>query len=123
MPAKPKFTKRRWPEFLTHLRNGMRPGAAAEVLGFPRQMVFDAIGENEDLAAAVADAEREATEHVEEALYQAAISGNVTACRMWLDLRKPKSDSKALVPLGDEETVDEELAQINALAAGKKVAA
>jgi len=107
------------PRILEHIRNGMRPGAAAEFIGLTRHDIFDAIDTDGVFAAEVAEAEREATEHVEEALYQAAVSGNVTACRMWLDLRKPKK--VAMVPAAGapvEADFDQELAELNNLARG-----
>jgi hypothetical protein len=78
-------------EFVRSMRRGMRRGAAAEMLGFKRADVLDYIDANEDFAARVIEAEGEATEHVEEALYQAAVSGNVTAAKIWLELRRPTS--------------------------------
>ena len=112
-----KFTKAQREEYLDHLRRGMRPGAAAEHMGFERKAILDLIEEDEDLGAAVKDAEREATEHVEEALYQAAVSGNITAARIWLDLRKPKRPGTDLVPSSEPE-FDKELAELNALMEG-----
>jgi hypothetical protein len=114
----PKFTKPRRAELLDHIRNGMRPGAAAELLGFTRADIFRLMDDDEELAQAVKEAEREATEHVEEALYQAAVSGNVTAARIWLERSKPKPS--AMVPADTEEPgFDQELAELNKLAAGR----
>lgn len=105
-------------EVIEHIRAGMRPGAAAEALGFPRNVIFDLLEEDEDFAELVRKAEQEATEHVEEALYQAAVSGNVTAARIWLE-RLDKPMSKALVPIDDAKGEDAELAELNRLAAGE----
>src|SRR4051812_37851280 len=77
-------------QFLEHMRNGMRRGAAAAVLKLDRIAVQDFIGNDPEYEKRVLDAEGEATEHVEEALYQAAVSGNVAAARIWLDQRRPK---------------------------------
>jgi hypothetical protein len=88
------------------MRQGMRRGAAAYALGFERKEILDFIFENEEFEQAVVDAEGEATEHVEEALYQAAVSGNVQACRLWLDLRRPKK-STDLVPLQGQDDDDD----------------
>ena len=74
-------------KFLQHLREGMRRGATAELLGFSRMSVMTYIEDHPDFEKQVLDAEGEATEHVEEALFQAAVSGNVAACRAWLELR------------------------------------
>lgn len=76
-------------EFLEHMRNGMRRGAAANAMGLARKVVLDYISEHEDYETLVLDAEGEATEHVEEALYQAAVSGSVSAAKLWFALRNP----------------------------------
>lgn len=86
--ATPSFTKKRQENYLDELRNGVRRGAAAEIVGLPRDLVLAFIADHEDFEGRVIDAEKEALEHVEEALYQAAISGNVNACKMWLDYQK-----------------------------------
>lgn len=117
----PRFTNAKRDEFLGHIRQGMRPGAAAEAMGFDRDRILDQIADEEKFSELVAKAEREANEHVEEALYQAAVSGNITACRMWLDLRKPKTTTM-VVAGGDpaeEPEFDKELAELNAIAAGE----
>jgi hypothetical protein len=85
--APPQFNLARQQEFLAHLRNGMRRGAAAELLGFSRMTVMNYIGEHPEFESQVTDAEGQANEHVEEALFQAAVSGNVGACRAWMELR------------------------------------
>jgi hypothetical protein len=77
-------------DFLEHMRAGMRRGAAAEVLGLTRREVLDFIDSDAEFELQVLDAEGLATEHVEEALYQAAVSGSVAAAKLWLDMHKPK---------------------------------
>lgn len=97
----------------------MRRGAAAEVLGFARMDVLAFIDDHEDFEALVLDAEGKATEHVEEALYQAAVSGNVQACKMWLDLRKrPSSTALSVIDQPDDDDDDPELRELRELAAG-----
>lgn len=71
--------------FLAHLRAGMRRGAASELLGFERHEVDGYIADHPEFALQTVDAEKDACEHVEEALYQAAVSGNVVACKLWLE--------------------------------------
>lgn len=75
-------------DFLEHMRAGMRRGAAAELLGLTRMGVLDYIASNDDFRLAVEDAEGMATEHIEEALYQAAVSGSVPAAKIWLELKR-----------------------------------
>lgn len=85
--GKKRFTVALQEEYLQHLRDGMRRGAAAELLGFSRMTVINYIEDHAAYERRVLDAEGEATEHVEEALFQAAVSGNVSAARAWLELR------------------------------------
>lgn len=114
MPAKKKtFTKPLQEQYLDHLKNGMRRGAAAEVLGLPRKLVLDHIALHDDFEAKVIDAEAEATEHVEEALYQAAISGNVAAAKIWLDY---KAGRGGLPERNDGWDPNREMARLNDLA-------
>ncbi len=92
-PKKPpfRFTKTQQDEFLQHLRAGMRRGAAAAAVygdddPMTRKRIRDFIDAHRSFELLVLDAEREATENVEEALYQAAISGNVAAATKWLEM-------------------------------------
>lgn len=89
MPAnkgRTRFTVAKQEEFLEHLRNGMRRGACAQLLGFTRMTIVNFIEDHPEFEKRVLDAEGQATEHVQEALYQAAVSGNVSAARAWLEL-------------------------------------
>jgi len=103
-------------EFLEHMRNGMRRGAAANALGLSRGQVLEEIDDDEEFEALVVEAEGEATEHVEEALYQAAVSGSVAACKLWFSLRKPKAPSLPVLYEGENmepaENTDDELEAI-----------
>jgi len=103
-------------EFLEHLRNGMRRGAAAYAMGLTRMEVADFIAEdgNEDFEKAVLDAEGEAHEHVEEAIWQAAVSGSVAAARLWLSLKKkPESNMPVLYEEpGDDDDELEAIARL-----------
>jgi hypothetical protein len=90
-----KFTAAQQEEFLTHIRAGMRRGAAADVVFGSddpacRRKVREYIDTHGEFEILVEDAEIEATEHVEEALYQAAVSGNVPAATKWLELHGRK---------------------------------
>jgi hypothetical protein len=104
-------------ELLAHVRGGMRPGAAAELLGYRRDEVFELIDGEEEFRERLELAEREATEHVEEALFQSAVSGNVTAARIWLDRReKPKTTAIVVADDGSKQSGDPELDEMNRLA-------
>lgn len=84
-----KFNKKRQLEYFEHLRQGLRPGAAAEAVGITRQTVYMHRKNDPDFAEAERLAEREACEIVEDALFNAAISGNVKAAETWLYNRMP----------------------------------
>lgn len=76
--------------FLTALREGSRRGAAAEAVGISRETVRLAYNADPDFAAQVEQAEMDANEPVEDALYQAALAGNVVAAQVWLYNRMPE---------------------------------
>jgi hypothetical protein len=80
------FTKVKQGQFLEHIRAGMRRGAAADELSLARIKVREYIANHKDFERLVLDAEVDATEHVEEALYQAAVSGSVAAAKTWLEM-------------------------------------
>ncbi len=72
-------------EYLNHIRGGMMRGAAAEMMGFKRMVILDFIDGDPDFEELVLDAERERNEHVDEAIFHAAISGSVQAAKAWWD--------------------------------------
>jgi len=119
--ARKTFTAGRRDDFLEHLRAGMRRGAAAEELGLTRKLVLEYIATHEAYELLVLDAEGEASEHVEEALFQAAVSGNVAACKLWMDLRKPRRAPVASSQdgQGQGEDLDKELTDLMALMEGE----
>jgi hypothetical protein len=80
-------TKAKQEEFLQHVREGLPRGSAADMIEFSRPKMRDLIEENPEWEKQVLDAEIDATEHVQEALYQAAISGSVAAAKTWLELK------------------------------------
>jgi len=88
-PLKPPrgFTKAKRAQYLDMIREGMRPGAAALAMGFNRAEFLRYLEEDLELADDVRIAEIEATEIVEEAIFQAAASGNVPAARTWLEMK------------------------------------
>lgn len=105
------FTQAKQTEFLEHIRAGMRRGAAADALALDRRGVREFILTHKDFEAAVLDAEVDANEHVEEALYQAAVSGNVAAAKTWLELTgsgdtSAKGSSHTSVPTSDDSFAD-----------------
>jgi hypothetical protein len=84
-----KFTAKKRDEYLELLRAGQRRGAAAHAVGVTRQTVSQYKKRDLEFAALCDDAEMDANEEVEDALFQAALSGNVTAVQVWLYNRWP----------------------------------
>lgn len=93
------MTEEQQEEFIEHMRSGMRRGAAAEVMELTRIEVQAFIRATPDFEAKVIDAEELATEHVEEALYQAAVSGSVPAAKLWLDRARPQRAMHVTAPV------------------------
>lgn len=75
--------------YLEALRDGQRRVAAARFVGVAPSTVTRFAKEHPEFARAIDEAEMEANEVVEDALYQAAASGNVIACQVWLYNREP----------------------------------
>lgn len=102
-------------ELLEHLRNGLTRSAAAYALDLTRLDVCDFIDADDEFRHRVEDAEAEAGEHVTEAIFQAAVSGSVSAARLWMSMRssRPSTD---LVPIDEQDDMDAELAELNRLA-------
>lgn len=86
----PRFTIEKKQAYLVHLREGMRRGAAAQAVGVNRETVRRHYNRYESFRKAIEDAEMDANEPVEDALYEAALSGNVVACQVWLYNRMPE---------------------------------
>ena len=85
MSRKPyKFGNNKKKEFLNMLREGQRRGAACAATGITRETFRQHYNSEPEFADAVNQAEMEANELVEDALFQAAIAGNVTAIQVWL---------------------------------------
>lgn len=84
-----KFGTRKKAMYLELLRQGYRRGAAAEAVGVSRETVRLAYNSDPEFAEAVDLAEVAACDIVEDALLEAAKSGNVLACQVWLYNRSP----------------------------------
>ena len=76
--------------FLDELRKGLRRGKAAEAVGISRETVRLAINSDVSFAAKVDQAELDACELVEDALFNQATKGNTTAIQVWLYNRWPE---------------------------------
>lgn len=100
------FTPELREQFLDHIRNGMRRGAAGEALGIERFVVLGYIADHPEFEARVLDSEDEAVEHIEEAIYQSAASGNFQAAKLWLErteAHRRARQVKAMDVLGSPE--------------------
>ena len=84
-----KFGEEKRAEFLALLASGSRRYAAAEKVGISYERVRQVMHGDEGFRQAVDRAEMQANEIVEDSLFQAARSGNVTACQVWLYNRSP----------------------------------
>ena len=84
-----KFDRAKKDEYLGLLRESVRRGQAAQQVGVDRATVQRHMQRYPTFAQEVSQAEMLANEKVENALYTAAVSGNVTACQVWLYNRRP----------------------------------
>ena len=84
-----KFDRSKKDEYLDLLREGIRRGQAAQQVGVDPTTVQRHMQRYPSFAEEVSRAEILANEEVENALYTAAVSGNVTACQVWLYNRLP----------------------------------
>jgi hypothetical protein len=89
MTHRGKFGDRKRVEYLELIRQGHRRGAAARAVGVDPETARNAYNKDPEFADAVELAEIEACDIVEDALLEAAKSGNVTACQVWLYNRSP----------------------------------
>lgn len=90
LPVVPPFGPKKREQYLELLRNGERRGRAAELVGVDRTTVWRHQQRDEEFALACDESEILADEAVEDALYQAALAGNVVACQVWLYNRRPE---------------------------------
>lgn len=107
-----KFTEERKSAYLDLLRNGGRRHASARAVGISPWTVVNRMNADPKFAAAVERAEMEANEAVENALFEAALSGNVIAIQVWLynrmaerwkDKRAAAAVAQAVAVSGDAE--------------------
>lgn len=75
--------------YIEHISNGHTRGYAATLVGIHRSTVVDHMKVDKEFAAAVSEAEGDAIGKVENALFKAATSGNITAQQVYLYNRDP----------------------------------
>jgi hypothetical protein len=85
-----KFDSIKKDEYLALLRQGHTRGLAASLVGIHRATVSTHMKKDKGFAEAVSEAESDAIGKVENALFEAAISGNVTAIQVYLYNRNPE---------------------------------
>ncbi|MFC1929742.1 class I SAM-dependent methyltransferase [Chloroflexota bacterium] len=85
-----KFDSIKKDEYLELLRQGHTRGLAASLVGIHRATVSTHMKKDKGFAEAVSEAESDAIGKVENALFEAAISGNVTAIQVYLYNRNPE---------------------------------
>lgn len=85
-----KFDDIKKAKYLQHISNGHTRGYAATLVGVHRSTIVDHMKANKEFAEAVSEAETDAIAKIENALYEAAVSGNVTAIQVFLYNRDPK---------------------------------
>ena len=85
-----KFDTIKKGEYLALLRQGHTRGLAASLVGIHRATVSTHMKRDKGFAEAVSEAESDAIGKVENALFEAATSGNVTAIQVFLYNRDPK---------------------------------
>ena len=85
-----KFDSIKKDEYLELLRQGHTRGLAASLVSIHRATVSIHMKKDKEFAGAVSEAESDAIGKVENALFQAAISGNVTEQQVYLYNRNPE---------------------------------
>lgn len=88
-PRREKFDAARREIFLDLLRKGVRRTQACKKAGISRPTFNKCMNNNKKFAAEVAQAESDANELVEQAMFSSALKGNVTAQQVWLYNRDP----------------------------------
>lgn len=98
-----KFDHIKKTKYLEHISNGHTRGYAATLVGVSRMTIHDHMKKDKGFADAISEAETDATAKVENALYEAAISGNTTAIQVFLYNRDPKrwSDKRNIQLAGE----------------------
>jgi len=85
-----KFDAIKKAKYLEHIGNGQTRGYAATLTGIHRQTVAAHMKADKEFARAVSEAESDAIGKMENALFEAGTSGNVTAQQVYLYNRNPR---------------------------------
>lgn len=91
MKRKPyKLNDNKKAAYLGAISNGLGKQDAAKSIGVSRQTIWEHAKTDPAFAEAIADAELDACEQVEDVLYQTALNGNLKAIMFWLCNRCPE---------------------------------
>ena len=86
-----KFDDIKKAEYIKLISSGVRRGIAAKAVGVTRQTISVHMQNDAEFKKTVSEAELDADEPVENALYESAKSGNVVAIQVWLYNRQPEA--------------------------------
>ena len=105
MNRRVKFDADRRAAFLDYLRKGIRRSHACTKVGISRVTFNKWFKDNKKFAEEVLQAEMDANELIEQALFKTALKGNVTAQQVWLYNRNPGSwqDMRNIKLSGDKD--------------------
>ena len=84
-----KFDAARKDAFLDLLAKGIKRGSACKKVGISRMTFNRHYNKNKAFADAVLQADMDANELIEQAMFNSALKGNVTAQQVWLYNRDP----------------------------------
>ncbi len=84
VPTFDKFDQQRQEKYLALVRGGMRRGPAADAVGVSRCLLWQYRKVNAEFVEAEVQAEMDACDIIEDALFNEAKEGNVRACETWL---------------------------------------
>ena len=99
-----KFDAARKEAFLDLIRKGVRRGAACRKVAITRATLSNHLNKSEQFRAQILQAEMDANELVETAMFRQALDGNVTAQQVWLYNRDPEhwQDKRNIAIGGDK---------------------
>ena len=100
-----KFDDIKKEAYFESLRNGLGRMAAARSVGCTPEWMEKLMRRDPEFKRAISQAELEANQKVENALFLAASSGNVVACQVWLYNRMPErwSDRRRMEHVGGDK--------------------
>jgi len=100
-----KFDDIKKEAYFESLKNGLGRMAAARSVGCTPEWMEKLMRRDPDFKKAISQAELEANQKVENALFEAALSHNVVACQVWLYNRSPErwADRRRMEHVGGDK--------------------